>query len=155
MSWASSIAKAAKIGGSDQEELDWDSYENMKSEIAFEQRQWAVYKARAKEMTRIRGQRAAEAKAEKLARLAEKREEREEKAKVNGEVKKKTRKKSKEEREKLAVAQELKLKERLAKVNTQYFQYESNIYYLFRYELEFSTIDHVSMKLTCLRSPFP
>lgn len=120
LSWASGIAKAANIGGSDQQELDWDSYEKMKSEIAFQQRQWATDKAKAKEMARIRGQRAAQAKAEKLARLAEKRKERVEKAKVKGQLKKKTHKKSKEEIEELAVAQELKLKERLAKVNTHY-----------------------------------
>lgn len=117
LSWASGIAKAANIGGSDQQELDWDSYEKMKSQIAFQQRPWATDKAKAKEMARIRGQRAAQVKAEKLARLAGKRKEWVEKAKVKDQLMKKMQKKSKEEIEELAVAQELKLKERLAKIH--------------------------------------
>ncbi|KAL8147657.1 hypothetical protein AgCh_005108 [Apium graveolens] len=115
ISWASSIAEAAKIGGSDEEELDWNSYEKIKSEIEFEQRQWAADKVSAKEMVRIRSQRKAQSQAEKLMRLAEKREV-QEKAKFKGERKRTTHKKSKEEIEELVVAQELRLKERLTKV---------------------------------------
>lgn len=129
LSWASGIAKSAKTGGTDQQELDWDSYEKIESEIAFQQHQWAVYNAKAKEVARIRGQRAAQAKAEKLARLAERRKEREEKAKVKGELKKRIHKKSKEEIEQLAVARELKLKEKLAKV-TQHNQCGTNNIFL-------------------------
>ncbi|KAK1397054.1 IENR2 domain-containing protein [Heracleum sosnowskyi] len=116
LSWASSIAEAAKIGGSDEEELDWNSYEKIKSEIAFEQRQWAADKVSAKEMVRIRSQRKAQSKAEKMMKLAEKREV-QEKAKSKGERKRTTHKKSKEEIEDLVVAQELKLKERLTKMH--------------------------------------
>lgn len=116
LSWASSIAEAAKIGGSDEEELDWNSYEKIKNEIASEQRQWAADKVRAKEMVRIRSQRKAQSKAEKLMWLAEKREV-QEKAKFKGERKRTTHKKSKEEIEELAVAQELRLKERLTKMH--------------------------------------
>ncbi|KAK6132654.1 hypothetical protein DH2020_033606 [Rehmannia glutinosa] len=114
-SWAESIAKAAKLGGSDQQELDWDSYDKLKREIALQQIHQTAEKAKAKEMARIRAQRAAEAKAEKMARLAEKRREREENAKARGASIRKRNKKSKEEKERLAEFQEEKLKERLMK----------------------------------------
>uniref|UniRef100_A0A5B7BXV8 Uncharacterized protein n=2 Tax=Davidia involucrata TaxID=16924 RepID=A0A5B7BXV8_DAVIN len=115
--WAESIAKAAKQGGGDQQELDWDSYDKIKKEIALQQLQWAANKAKAKEMAQIRAQTAARARAEKMASLAQKRKEQEQKAKVIGEIKRKTRKISKEEKEELAVAQELKLKARLTKIH--------------------------------------
>lgn len=115
LSWASSIAEAAKLGGIDEEELDWNSYEKMKSDIALEQRQWAADKLSAKEMVRIRSKRKAQAKEEKAMRLAQKRKV-QEKEKIKGERKRATHKKSKEEIEELAVAQELRLKERLTKV---------------------------------------
>ncbi|KAK6154290.1 hypothetical protein DH2020_008538 [Rehmannia glutinosa] len=115
-SWAESIAKAAKLGGSDQQELDWDSYDKLKREIALQQIHQTAEK-RAKEMARIRAQRAAEAKAEKMARLAEKRREREENAKARGASIRKRNKKSKEEKERLAEFQEEKLKERLMKIH--------------------------------------
>ncbi|KAK3030280.1 hypothetical protein RJ639_039863, partial [Escallonia herrerae] len=60
LSWKESIAKAAKQGGTGQEELNWDSYDGMKKEIAPEQLQWAANKAKAKEMARIRAERAAQ-----------------------------------------------------------------------------------------------
>lgn len=116
-SWAESIALAAKIGGSDQQELEWDSYDKLKKEIAFQQINRKAEIAKAKEMARIRAERAAQVKAEKMARLAQKRREREEKAKVRGELAKKRNKRSKEDIEKLAEFQEEKLKERLMKVN--------------------------------------
>lgn len=114
--WAESIAKSAKNGGSDQDELDWDSYDKIKREIALEQLKRDKDKAKAKEMKQIRAARAAQVKAEEMARLAEKRKERELKAKTRGEMKRKTHRKSKEEKEELAIAQELKLKARLTKV---------------------------------------
>lgn len=114
-SWAQSIAKAAKIGGSDQQELDWDSYDKLKREIAILQIHQAAEMAKAKEMARTRAARSAQLKAEKVARLAQKRREREEKAKIGGTLIRRNRK-SKEEKEKLAEFQEEKLKERLMKV---------------------------------------
>lgn len=116
-SWAESIAEAAKIGGSDQQELEWNSYDILRKEIALQQINRKAEIARAKEMARIQAERAAQIKAEKMARLAQKRREREEKAKVRGESVKKRSKKSKEEKEKLAEVQEEKLKERLMKVH--------------------------------------
>ncbi|KAK4420406.1 hypothetical protein Salat_1990900 [Sesamum alatum] len=115
-SWAESIAIAAKIGGNDEQELDWDSYDKLKQEIAFLQIQRAAEKAKAKEMARTRAERAAQARAEKMERLAQKRREREENSKVRGESIRKRNKKSKEEKEKLAEFEELKLKERLMKI---------------------------------------
>ncbi|KAI3466060.1 hypothetical protein Pfo_022723 [Paulownia fortunei] len=116
-SWAESIARAAKIGGGDQQELEWDSYDKLKREISLLQIHQAAEKAKAKEMARIRAERAAQVKAEKMARLAQKRREREENAKVRGESIRKRNKKSKEEKEKLAEYQEEKLKERLMKIH--------------------------------------
>ncbi|KAK9269661.1 hypothetical protein L1049_001439 [Liquidambar formosana] len=116
LSWAESIAKAAKKGGSDQQELDWDSYNKIKEEIALQQLQQAADKAKAKEMAKLRAERAAQAKAEKIARLAEKRKEQEEKAKLRGQRKRMTRK-SREDKEELTVAQGLKLKQRLTKIH--------------------------------------
>lgn len=115
-SWAESIATAAKMGGSDQQELDWDSYDKITREMALQQLRQAEEKAKAKEIARIRAERAAQVKAEKKAKIAERRREREENASVKGESIKKRNKRSKEEKEKLANFQEVKLKERLMKV---------------------------------------
>lgn len=115
-SWAESIAIAAKIGGNDEQELDWDSYDKLKQEIALLQIHQAAEEAKAKEMARTRAERSAQAKVEKMARLAQKRRVQEENSKVTGESVRKRNKKSKEEKEKLAEFQEVKLKERLMKV---------------------------------------
>ncbi|XP_059661446.1 vicilin-like seed storage protein At2g18540 [Cornus florida] len=117
LSWAENIAEAAKKGGVDQQELDWDSYDKIKKEIALQQLQWAAEKVKAKEMAKIRAVRSAQAKAEKMARLAQKKKEQEQKEKVREEIKRKTHKKSKEEKEEFAVSQELKLKARLTKIH--------------------------------------
>lgn len=114
-SWAESIANAAKVGGSDQEELEWDSYDKIKREIAREQLQLAAEKAKAKEMARILAERAAQRKTEKMQRLTERRKERAEKQKVEGKTKR-PRRRSKQEKEELAVAEELKLKAKLVKI---------------------------------------
>lgn len=107
--WNESIAVAAKQGGVDQEELDWDSYEKMKSEIAFIQ--WA----KEKEMASLQAEKTAKERMERKGRLAQKKKEQEEKAKLGGGPKKKPRK-SKEEKEELAITGDLKLKDRLMKV---------------------------------------
>lgn len=123
LSWSENIAKAAKDGWSDQQELDWDSYDKIKQEMAVQQLQLDADMAKAKEMAKInavkaavaKAEKAALAKAEKMARIAEKRKEREEKAKQRREIKSKARRKSKKSGE-LSVPQELKLKQRLTKV---------------------------------------
>ncbi|KAL3849272.1 hypothetical protein ACJIZ3_011154 [Penstemon smallii] len=117
-SWRESIAKAAKIGANDQQELDWDSYEKIKREIDLLQLHKAEEKAKAKEIARIQAEKAAQLRAEKMAMLAQKRKEREEIAKARGEKTiKKRNKKSKEEKEKLAEFEEVKLKKRLMKIH--------------------------------------
>ncbi|KAL3636909.1 hypothetical protein CASFOL_019208 [Castilleja foliolosa] len=113
--WARSIATAAKKGGIDEQELDWDSYDKLKQEIALLQTERTAEKAKVKEMARVRADRAAEVKAEKMARLAQKRRQREENAKARGLSVRKRNRKSKEEKEKLAEFLEEKLKERLLK----------------------------------------
>lgn len=105
--WAESIAKAAKKGGYGQQELDWDSYEKIEKEIALQRIQRSAVRAKAKEMAQIRSERRAKAKAEKVKLTLKKRV-----AKVKGSAKKK----SKEEKQELAATEDLKLKERLTKV---------------------------------------
>ncbi|GFP78648.1 hypothetical protein PHJA_000008400 [Phtheirospermum japonicum] len=116
-SWAESIVTAAKKGGIGEQELDWDSYDKLKQEIALLQTELAAEKAKAKEMARVRAERAAEAKAERMDRLAQKRREREENTKARGLSITKRSRKSKEEKEKMAEFQEEKLKERLLKIH--------------------------------------
>lgn len=70
-------------------------------------------------MARIRAERAAQRKTEKMQRLAQRRKEREEKQKVGGKINR-PRRRSKQEKEELAVAEELKLKAKLVKVKTQH-----------------------------------
>lgn len=114
-SWAESTATATKIGGYGQQELDWDSYDKLKQEMALQWTYQTAKKAMAKEAASIRAEKAAKLKAEKVAMRAQKRREREERAKARGSVRKRERK-SKEEKEKLAEFQEVKLKERLMKI---------------------------------------
>ncbi|XVF78754.1 hypothetical protein PTKIN_Ptkin14bG0161200 [Pterospermum kingtungense] len=111
LSWLKSLAEAARKGGRDQSELEWDSYDKIRQEIALEQLRWATEKAKGKEMAKIR---AATAKAEKMARIAQKRKEQEQKEKAR-ELKKKTQGKSKKD-VKVADNQGLKLKQRLTMV---------------------------------------
>ncbi|XP_073030118.1 uncharacterized protein [Primulina eburnea] len=116
-SWAESIATAAKMGGSDQQELDWDSYDKITREMNTQQLRHAEEIAKAKEIARIQAERAAQVKAEKMAKIAERRRELEENASFKGESVKKRNKRSKEEKEKLAEFQEVKLRERLMKIH--------------------------------------
>ncbi|XP_021288301.1 uncharacterized protein LOC110419534 isoform X2 [Herrania umbratica] len=111
LSWLESIAEAARKGGTDQPELDWDSYDKIKQGIALEQLQWATEKAKGKEMAKVR---AATAQAEKMARIAQKRKEQEEKVKAR-ELKRKAQGKSKKDGE-VADTQGLKLKQRLTMI---------------------------------------
>ncbi|GAV64051.1 LOW QUALITY PROTEIN: hypothetical protein CFOL_v3_07569 [Cephalotus follicularis] len=119
VSWLGSIARAAKKGGSDQQELEWGSYDKIKQEIVLQQLQWDADKAKAKEMSKMRRERIALARAEKTAGLAQRKKEREEKAKQRREeanprkeMKRKTRKKSNK-----IVVKGLKLKQRLTKIH--------------------------------------
>ncbi|KDP32661.1 hypothetical protein JCGZ_13659 [Jatropha curcas] len=116
LSWTKSIAEAARKGGIHQQELDWDSYDNIKEEITLQQLQNAMDKAKAKELAKIKAERAAQAKAEKMAVLAQKRKEREEKAKAREEAKKMAGRKAKRKADKLSVVKELTIQQRLTKI---------------------------------------
>lgn len=87
LSWLDSISEAARKGLNGQEELNWDSYEKIEQEMGLQELQRAAEKIRAKEMAKLRAERTAVAKAEKLAMLAIKRKEREEKARAKKEAK--------------------------------------------------------------------
>ncbi|KAK8507413.1 hypothetical protein V6N12_072675 [Hibiscus sabdariffa] len=108
LSWMKSIAVAARKGGSDQLELEWDSYDKMKQEIALEQLRWATEKAKGKEIAKVRAERA---RAERIARIAQKKKEQEEKEKTR-ELKRRMLEKSKKD-EKVADHEGRKLKQRL------------------------------------------
>ncbi|XP_024034417.1 uncharacterized protein LOC18053895 isoform X2 [Citrus clementina] len=118
LTWSESIAKAAKDGGNDQQEFDWDSYDKIKQEMALQRLQWAVGRAKAKEMAKkqaalARAEKAALKEAEKIAKLAEKKKEREDKAKARREMKRKAGRRS----EKEGVSPGLKLMKRLIKIH--------------------------------------
>lgn len=116
--WAESIARAAKMGGSDQQELEWDSFEKIQREIHLQQLELAAQRARVKGSTRRQSERAAKEREEKKKRLAQKKEE-----KVVGESKRESIKNSKEDIEDLTGNHEFKLRINLMKVRI--FEYLS------------------------------
>ncbi|KAK8545645.1 hypothetical protein V6N12_026475 [Hibiscus sabdariffa] len=108
LSWMKSIADAARKGGSDQSELEWDSYDKLKQEIALEQLRLATEKAKGKEIAKVRAERA---RVERIARMAQKKKDQEEKEKTR-ELKRRLLEKSKKD-EKVTDHEERKLKQRL------------------------------------------
>ncbi|XP_047334940.1 uncharacterized protein LOC124938531 [Impatiens glandulifera] len=112
--WSESISSAAKIGGKDQTELEWDSYDKLKEQIALELHQRAEDQIKAKEMAklqaRFRAERATRSKEERISKLARKEKEQENKVEA---IKIKSFKNSGE----FPVNQEVKLKERLTKIH--------------------------------------
>ncbi|KAI3946632.1 hypothetical protein MKW92_036374 [Papaver armeniacum] len=121
LKWAERIAEAARLGGCDQQELNWDSHEKITEELVLKQLQLTADKAREKEIAKLRRARAAKEREEKMARIAQRRKERidkerEEKSKPRVEMKRKTRRKSVEEKQLLALSKGSKLKEKLTKI---------------------------------------
>ncbi|KHG26978.1 2,3-bisphosphoglycerate-independent phosphoglycerate mutase [Gossypium arboreum] len=108
LSWMKSIAEASRKGGSDQVELEWDSYDKIKQEIVLEQLQWAAEKAKGKEIAKVRAEKA---RAERIARIVQKRKELEEKEKAR-ELKRTMKEKARQD-ESVADSQGMKLKQRL------------------------------------------
>lgn len=106
-----SIAEAARKGGGDQVELEWDSYDKIKQEIVLEQLQWAAEKAKGKEIAKVRAEKA---RAERRARIVQKRKEQEEKEKAR-ELKREMKEKARQD-ESVADSQGMKLKQRLRMV---------------------------------------
>ncbi|CAK7327692.1 unnamed protein product [Dovyalis caffra] len=115
LSWSKSIARAAKEGAIDQQELDWDGYDKIKEEITLRQLQGTIEKTKAEEIAKRTVEREAKEREEKMARIAQKRKEREEKAKPREEVKRKACRKSKKKTEESSVVRKLTLKKRLTK----------------------------------------
>ncbi|XP_034900435.1 uncharacterized protein [Populus alba] len=116
LSWTQRIARAAKEGGIDQQELDWDGYDKIKKEITLKQLQGAMEKAKGEEIAKRKVEREKKEKEEKMERVAQKRKEREEKAMEREETKRKAHRKSKEKTEESSVARKLTLKKRLTKI---------------------------------------
>ncbi|KAI3945924.1 hypothetical protein MKW98_007273 [Papaver atlanticum] len=121
LKWAERIAEAARLGGCEQQELNWDSHEKITEELVLKQLQLTADKTREKEIAKLRRARAAKEREEKMARIAQRRKERiekerEEKSKPRVEIKRKTRRKSVEEKQLLALSKGSKLKEKLTKI---------------------------------------
>ena len=118
--WARSIAVATKEGCPGQDELEWDSYERMMSDIISQHLERIADRARAKEIAKLRAEEAANIRAEKAARRAQLRKEKEEKAKAR-EAKALARKKSEDVKLKMALSKGLKLEARITKVSLMDF----------------------------------
>ncbi|CAJ1978502.1 unnamed protein product [Sphenostylis stenocarpa] len=87
LTWRENIAKAAKEGGSGEQELDWDSYEKIREEmIHMRQLQRSVEKAKEKELARVKAEKAARIKAIKRVILTQKRKDQEERTKLKGNI---------------------------------------------------------------------
>ncbi|KAL9297971.1 hypothetical protein ACSQ67_023867 [Phaseolus vulgaris] len=107
--WRENIAKAAKKGGSGEQELDWDSYERIQEEmIRLRQFQRTAEKAKKKELARVKAEKAARIKAIKRVILTRKRKERQERAKVKGNIKSHHCENTKEGKASLEVTQEFR-----------------------------------------------
>ncbi|CAN8288128.1 unnamed protein product [Cochlearia groenlandica] len=111
--WSENVADSARRGGSGEVELDWDSYENAKQEISYEQLQVAEEKARTKEQSKMRAEETAQARREKSRRVAERKKEREERDLREGKV----RKPKQKNKENATIASRSKLKKRLTKIH--------------------------------------
>ncbi|KAL5707563.1 hypothetical protein ACHQM5_018453 [Ranunculus cassubicifolius] len=103
-SWGDCIAESAKKGLLDQQILDWDSYEKMTSEIAFQQLHLAEEKGNAKKMAKLTSA------GEKRERRAIQRREKEEETRCRKEAKIKLRLEAKKAKEELQVSRKLKAK---------------------------------------------
>lgn len=105
LSWVESIAEAAKTGGSEQQELNWNSYENLREELHLQQLQQAAEKKKARELAKMRAKEAAaRVKEQKKARLAYERKE-------HGEINK--------DNEELTVRKGLKVKQISTKLDSK------------------------------------
>lgn len=114
--WMEIIAKAAKKGGSGEEELDWDSYEKIKEEmILLNQLQRVTEKAKAKEMAKIKAEKEAQIKAIKKVMLTQKRKDLRERTKASKNIKNQPYKNAEEDKCAEDVTQEFKLGSKLTK----------------------------------------
>ncbi|XP_045786322.1 uncharacterized protein LOC123881644 [Trifolium pratense] len=113
-SWTENIAKAAKIGGSGEQELDWDSYEKIKEEmILLNQLQRTTEKVKAKEMANIKVEKEALIKAIKKITLTKKRKYLRERKKDRKSIKSQRYKNAEEDKCAIEVTQEFQLVSKL------------------------------------------
>ena len=75
--WSENITEVAREGGSDEVELNWDSYEKANQEISSDKLKLAEEKAITKEQDKMRAEEAAHAKTEKMRRVVERNTSRE------------------------------------------------------------------------------
>jgi hypothetical protein len=119
-SWTENIAKAAKIGGSGEQELDWDSYEKIKEEmIILNELQRIRGKVKAKEMAITKAEKEALIKAIKKIMLSRKRKYLQERIKARENIKSQRYRNPEEDRRAVEVTQEFKLFSKLTKVGFQ------------------------------------
>ncbi|XP_020223951.1 uncharacterized protein LOC109806027 [Cajanus cajan] len=117
-SWKENIAKAAKKGGSGEQELDWDSYKKIQEEmVRLRQLQRTNEKEKEKEMARAKAEKEAQIKAIKRVILTQKRKDHQERAKVKGKIKSHPCSNAKEGKDSLEVTQEFKLATKLTKIH--------------------------------------
>ena len=120
--WRESIATAAKKGGSGKQELDWGSYKKIKQEmVLLYQLQRTAEKANAKEMARVKAEKAARIKAIKKVMLTQKKKDCQERTKGRGDMKIQQNRKAKEGKGDFKVTQEFKLVTKLTKVGLYSF----------------------------------
>ncbi|KAL2326790.1 hypothetical protein Fmac_020217 [Flemingia macrophylla] len=116
--WRENIAKAAKRGGSGEQELDWDSYEKIQEEmVRLCHLQRTTEKAKEREMARVKAEKEAQLKAIKRVILTQKRKDHQERVKVKGKIKSDTCSKAKEGKGSLEVTQEFRLGTKLTKIH--------------------------------------
>ncbi|XP_048498776.1 uncharacterized protein LOC104891421 isoform X2 [Beta vulgaris subsp. vulgaris] len=115
-SWAESIAEAARMGGIDEEQFDWDSYDRMKVEIAFQRLQWDEEKAKKKEMNKIQAERKVRKRVQNMAQVAQKKVEHKQNAKQRAKKREIMSCKTRKKKEGLAASRELNITDKLAKI---------------------------------------
>lgn len=111
--WAGAVANAAQKGSRDQQELEWDSYEKMKSDILIQHLQWKTERERQKEIEKRRAERALKAKSDKTIRHHQERKDDQE---VKRKRSKGNLKQPEEKKNVLATPRHAKLRAKLTKV---------------------------------------
>ncbi|XP_072967317.1 uncharacterized protein [Typha angustifolia] len=123
MMWARSVAEAAKEGGHGQQVLDWDSYEKIKVDMISQLLQRAADVSRSKQIEKLRAERLARIRAENAAKNAHRTNEEEQKPQCKR-INALSRKKTEDEKKRIALSKSLKLKERLTKFHHRKKQLE-------------------------------
>ncbi|CAL5213645.1 unnamed protein product [Lathyrus oleraceus] len=113
-SWMENIAKAAKEGGSEEKELDWDSYEKIKEELLLlYQLRRKSEKEKAKEIAKIKADKEAQIKAIKKVMLTQKKRDLRERTKAREKEKTQPYKNAAQDKHALEVTYKFKLGSKL------------------------------------------